>query len=305
MDELEIIRHPQIEGLSLFLDTVDFRTSHFHPEWELIWPLDYPLQVISGQQIFVAEPGQLVVLNPNAPHELHRMGENCTFLCLQIAQNLFPGTENLAVDGFIADDFLDTTDLRRQLTQAAYSYLRRTPWFQVEVTGLTQLIFYRLFTGMPCHTMTVEEAQSRDRRNARLKRLQQFVDENYMHKIRLSDFAAREGCSMSYLSHFVKDCLSQTFQEYVNTVRFNCACKLIASENRKMLDVCLESGFSDYRYFTRTFRQQCGMTPEQYRHSLGTQAPRNVTVKRSLHSQERFFTPEQSLAFLDQVLTTK
>lgn len=36
MNELEIIQHQQTEGLSLFLNTVDYRTPHLHSEWELI-----------------------------------------------------------------------------------------------------------------------------------------------------------------------------------------------------------------------------------------------------------------------------
>lgn len=46
MPELEIIQHPQIEGLHLFLNTVSHRTLHVHPEWELLWALDKPLNVI-------------------------------------------------------------------------------------------------------------------------------------------------------------------------------------------------------------------------------------------------------------------
>ena len=85
-----------------------------------------------------------------------------------------------------------------------------------------------------------------------------------MHKIRLSDFARAERRSMSYLSHFVKEALGQSFQEYVNTVRFHCACKLIAAGQRRMLDVCVASGFSDYRYFSAAFQKRLGMTPEEY-----------------------------------------
>ena len=40
MKELEIVRHVQMDGLSLFFDTVDYRTPHFHAEWELIWFLE-------------------------------------------------------------------------------------------------------------------------------------------------------------------------------------------------------------------------------------------------------------------------
>ena len=305
MDELEIIRHRQIEGMSLFLDTVDYRTSHFHPEWELVWVLENPLQVVCSQQSYTVPENELVLLNPNSLHEFHKVTDSSTFLCIQIAPSLFPGIENLAVDAFWVSEHTDADEIRRCFREAAYCYLRQEPHYALKAMGLAALIFHQLFTRMPSHTMTVEEAQNRDRRNARLKRLQQYVDENYMHKIRLSDFAEAEGCSMSYLSHFVKDSLNQTFQEYVNTVRFNFACKLIASGNTKMLDVCMESGFSDYRYFTRTFRQQCGMTPEQYRHHLGVSVSTDVSTRHNLHSLERFYTFAQSISILDRVFGEK
>ena len=48
MNELEIIHHGRIPGLTAFFNTVDYRTPHFHPEWELMWLLDNPLTVSSG-----------------------------------------------------------------------------------------------------------------------------------------------------------------------------------------------------------------------------------------------------------------
>ena len=75
---------------------------------------------------------------------------------------------------------------------------------------------------------------------------------------------------MSYLSHFIKETMNQTFQEYVASVRVGCACKLIASGGKRMLDVCMESGFSDYRYFSKAFRVLYGMTPDEYSRSTKT-----------------------------------
>jgi hypothetical protein len=68
------------------------------------------------------------------------------------------------------------------------------------------------------------------------------------------------------MSAFVKEYLNQTFQDYVKTVRFHCACKMIMNGKDTMQNVCVESGFSDYRYFSERFRQRTGMTPEQYSH---------------------------------------
>ena len=48
---------------------------------------------------------------------------------------------------------------------------------------------YRLLAAAPHVLLTAEENAERERRNARLLRLIRFVDQNYMHKMRLSDFA--------------------------------------------------------------------------------------------------------------------
>ena len=307
MNEFEVIRYPQMSGLNLFFDTVDYRTPHFHPEWELILLMEHSLSITCGQRQYLAKAGDLVLFSPNQPHEFHKVGESCTFLCLQLSSQsvaqIFPSIERITVESLFPREHLSEEYCRQIKTTVlnmADVYLRRDTCYELYCAGQAHLLLHRLICGMPHHILSSGELSSRDKSNARLNRLIRFVDENYMRKIRLTDFAESEDRSVSYLSHFIKDTLNQSFQEYVNTVRFNCACKLIASGQEKMLDVCMESGFSDYRYFTRTFREQVGMTPEQYRRQMEQAQPNTAAVKHSLHSLERFYTREQSLALLDR-----
>jgi len=305
VDELEVVRHMQIEGLSIFFDTVDYRTPHFHPDRELIWVIDNPLRVRCGQNTSVINPGELAFFNPNMPHEFHKLERESTFLCIQASPELFSSIRGAAVDDIFPAKWLSSDEcstIKQMCADAARAYLNNSQHYELYCVGTVALIFHKLLGSMPTHTLTAEEEANLSRRNARLSRLIKFVDTGYMHKIRLSDFAEAEGCSMSYMSHFVKDALNQTFQEYVNSVRFNCACKLMTSESRKLLDICMESGFSDYRYFSRTFREQCGMTPEEYRKNAGHPAPHNPAVRHSLHSLERFYTREESIELLDRLI---
>lgn len=302
MNEFEVIRYPQMNGLNIFFDTVDYRTPHVHPDWELILLLENALSVTCNQNTYRVEPGEILLFSPNQPHEFHRAGESCTFLCLQISPQVvaqvFPAVERLTVDGLFLRRYLSAADYDRtkeEILQLMGAYLHRYPCYELYCMGQGMMLLHRILTGMPHRILSAGEQSSRDKSNARLKRLIRFVDENFMHKICLSDFAEAEGCSVSYLSHFVRETLNQSFQEYVNTVRFNCACKLIALGERRMLDVCVESGFSDYRYFSRTFRQQVGMTPEEYRLRADRPEQSGAAVKHSLHSLERFYTREQSL----------
>ena len=305
MSEMEIIRHRQIDGLTMFINTVEYRATHVHSEWELIWILDQSLSVNCDSRSFQVAPGQMVLFSPNEPHEFRKVDSDCTFLCLQISEKILPPMSKMVVSEHLPHVWLEAEDytrLQKNLVQVMQHYIRRSENYSLYCVGQSCLILHLLLRKMPVKELSAEEQMSIDKRNARLKRLLAFVDENYMHKIRLTDFARQEGCSLSYLSRFIKEVLNQSFQEYVTSVRFNCACKLIAGGQKRMLDVCMESGFSDYRYFSREFQKQYGMTPEQYRNLSRKQQLFAPAVRHSLHSVERFYSEEESLKILQLFL---
>lgn len=302
MNELEIIRHNRIPGLTAFFNTVDYRTPHFHPEWELMLLLDNPIQVGCGGVSLRAEKGDLLLFLQNQPHELHTFGQSSTFLCLQMKPELLHLEQLVVTDDLRLNDHLtreQTARMQETLLEIMERYLRNDPFDSLYCLGKACLLFQMIFTSVPVREISREELANIEKRNKRLSSLIRFVDENYMHKLRLSDFAEQEGFSMSYLSHFIKSTLNQSFQEYVNSVRVNCACKLMASGGKKLTDISLESGFSDYRYFSNAFKKQFGMTPEQYSRSLIK--PENAVIHHSIHSLERFYTDEQSKTLLEKL----
>ena len=301
MRELEIIQYPSIEGLTMFINTVEYRTTHVHSEWELVWILDQPLSVTCDAQTLQVEPGQMVLFSPNEPHEFHKISTGCTFLCLQISERILPAMPKIVVTDHLPQGWMEAEEyamLQKTLLDLMKRYLCRDENFELYCVGQSCLILHLLLSKMPVKKLSVEELAAIDKRNARLKRLLRFVDENYMHKIRLQDFAAQEDCSLSYLSRFIKEVLNQTFQDYVTSVRFHCACKLIAAGQKRLLDVCMESGFSDYRYFSREFHKHYGMTPEQYRHYANKRQLQSQATRHSLHSVERFYSEEESLRII-------
>ena len=306
MKELEIIQHREIDGISLFFDTVDYRTPHFHPEWELIWITDGQLTIHLGPDGCVGSEGDIFLFCPGKLHEFQKVGESATFLCLQLSPQLFekvyPGFGRITTEDFRVTPYFsaaECAEIKDGLRELSEVFLDRPPFFEICCTGLCARLFSRILSAIPCHNMSAEELANADRRNARLERFIRFVDENYSHKIMLSDFAEAERCSVSYLSRFLKTALNQSFQEYVNSVRFHSACKLIAGGGMKMLDVCEESGFSDYRYFSAAFMKHCGMTPEEY--SRQAVKPEDHSVRHSLNSLERFYTREISRELLEKL----
>lgn len=307
MKELEIIQHPQIEGISLFFNTMDYRTLHMHPEIEIMWIIDEPMAVNSVRTLSQYEAGDILFFNPLQPHELRKLNKSCTFLCLQISPKVFSSAytkiENTVIEETNLRNFMNDYELnqiKQSIIRMMNIYLNKAEGYELECIGISAFLLRDIFEKVPVSYLTSADIEKRDTYNERLLRLIKFVDENYMHKIRLTDFADSRGISLNHASTFIREALGQTFQEYVNTIRFNAACKMIAGGATKMQDVCYDTGFSDYRYFSNTFQKKTGMTPEQYaKHPIDL--PQAQKTHQSLHSLEHFYSQEKSIELLEKL----
>ena len=232
------------------------------------------------------------------------MERPCTFLCLQVSSRAFPTTAHMHTDEIRLADCMPKEEirwLRQAMLDTARMCFTEESHFELFCMGQCGLILHRLLQFVPCHNMTPEEQASTEQRNARLTRLMQFVDENFTHKIRLADFAKAEGCTLSFLSRFVREAMNQTFQDYVNSVRFNYARKLVALTEKPLVSICYESGFSDYRYFSRSFQTVYGMTPAEYRLQFQSVPAEQLMPVQNLHSREKIYNRERSLEILESL----
>lgn len=303
MEELEIVPHRQSDGVRIFVNKVEYRSAHFHPEWELLWVLDTPLSITGPQRQYLIQPGELILFPPNYPHEFHNMERPCTFLCIQLSSRAFLSTGSIRTEDIRLTEHLTAEDdrwLRKAILDASQCFFEQEALSSLFYQGLCALILHFLLKRLPFHIMSMEEQASSEQRNTRLMRLIQFVDENYMHKIRLSDFARQENRSVSYMSHFIKDTMNQTFQDYVNSVRFNRARQMIAEGRDSLVSISIASGFSDYRYFSQAFLKNYGMTPAEYRRHAQESLPEQAFPSHSLHSREQIYSPQQSLSLLQE-----
>ena len=291
MREVEIVEHPQIDGLRVFFNTVHYRTAHIHRELELIWLAEGALDVRIEQTRLRAAPGEMVLFHPGQLHAFRAAGDGCTFLCVQIAPELaahaYPALGRLRFAQPCPGRVLPRdayAALVQTLLRLAQSYLQQRPGYELTSAGCACLLLGALIEGMPHQLLSGGELAGQQRRNDRALRLMRYVDENYAHKVNLSDFAQAEGLSLGYASHFARAALGQSFQDYV------------------LVDVYAASGFSDYRYFSRAFQKRFGMTPEEYRRRQPP-APEETHIHHSVHSLEQFYTRAQSLALLARCRT--
>ena len=94
-----------------------------------------------------------------------------------------------------------------------------------------------------------------------------FIEENYMHQIRLEDVAAHIGRSAYHTSRLVKEATGMNVVEHVREVRIKNACRMLAYSDTPIEEIVASCGFGSASYFHRAFRAAVGTTPARYRTS--------------------------------------
>lgn len=293
--------HQTVDGVRLYFNTLEYRTPHFHRDLEIVWALAGSMEVQGGGKSYHIRTGEMFLINSEQPHEIKTQEGGCTLMGIQISPDLIaedvPEFPYVHFDEYCLHKLPEPVyrGIEQTMPEVMEQYLTKPRFYEVYCKSQMRLFLYALLKYLPYRILTEEQSQTQKNQNDRLLRLIQFVKENYKNHIRLSDFAEKEGRSLSHISHFVQEMMHQSFREYVDLVRYHAACKMMMTGRYKMLDICMECGYSDYRYFSKSFLKRTGLTPENYGKQLMEKVGDETAYKHNIHSRERFYTPEESL----------
>lgn len=95
--------------------------------------------------------------------------------------------------------------------------------------------------------------------------MKNYIKENYMKQITLSDLAKHVYVSTYYASRIFKKSTGMSINEYMNIVRIEKAKELLADVRYKMYEVAEYVGINDQRYFSKLMKTITGYSPSEYR----------------------------------------
>ncbi|WP_040207442.1 response regulator [Neobacillus jeddahensis] len=96
-------------------------------------------------------------------------------------------------------------------------------------------------------------------------RCKEIMDANYNKEISLQEVAEIIGVSAAHLSRVVKKELGKNFTEYIVDLRMEKAKNMLETTKFKVMDISKTVGYESPDYFSRIFKRQCGLTPQDYR----------------------------------------
>ncbi|GIP34616.1 response regulator [Paenibacillus sp. J2TS4] len=98
--------------------------------------------------------------------------------------------------------------------------------------------------------------------------IQSYLSVNYANKITLEQTAKHFHMNKNYLSQLFKLETGINFTRYLNGIRVDRAKQLIMQTSDTVSEISDKIGFSDFRYFSRVFKQHTGLSPMEFKHSM-------------------------------------
>lgn len=93
----------------------------------------------------------------------------------------------------------------------------------------------------------------------------QYLQSNYANEINFTQIASDYNFSASYLTKIFKEHTGTSPIKYLIEYRIKTAKSLLKDTNLTVKEIAEKTGFVDQFYFSKCFKNYCGLTPSQYK----------------------------------------
>lgn len=255
-------------------DFFDFPV-HFHPELELNFILNgQGVRRIVGDSLEEIDDMELVLVGSNLSHgwdQYHCESKNIREITIQFHHDLFdekflqrrimkPIKDMFAAASHGILFSRETTTLLSPRIQMV-SKLDGIDYFMELLSLLYDLSRSRNQRLLSTSKIHLENFENSDQ----LKKLYDFVQENYTNKITLDEMAEMLNMSSVSFNRFIKKRTGTTFIGYLNDVRIGYASRWLIEKDLSISEIAYRTGFNSIANFNRVFKKLKGSTPTQYR----------------------------------------
>ncbi|MEO6919611.1 MAG: AraC family transcriptional regulator [Collimonas sp.] len=277
--DLELVDVRQDESFTVWSHGYPYRTVrwHFHPEYEIQLITATSGKYFVGDFIGNFEPGNLVLLGPNLPHNW----------VSEMAQD-----ESVAERGLIIQfsaDFIANTmrafpklkSLQNLLAEAQGGQLFSAAAGQLVAPIFRELLNargfrrVRLFLSLlDCLVKDGERSQLASPgympdalayMSSTFNHVLAYIGENLATDLREATLAELCKHSVSTFSRAFRKHTGMSFVQYVNRLRINVACEMLIDGDAGITDICFLVGFNNVSNFNRQFLEQKGVSPSRFR----------------------------------------
>ena len=299
MIEYEIVKHDRIRGVRILVNTIRIRSVHMHHDTELLYVIRGSGTVIIRSRSYPLTENDGIFINAYESHEILSNEPGFTLVIIQFSghflQDYCP-IRNVLFPEQNLKEILSKKDmaaLGSEILDLSVAYLEADHYFSLYCVSKLSGILYRILKNADVQVLDDTEYAKRRKSEKRMKRISEFIEQNYQDTVRLTDIAEQEGITVTHLSHLIREQFGMSFQEYLKNKRLECAVRMIHS-GRTLSEIAALCGFSELKYMTKAFQEAFGMTPAEYRRM----EPPSFDRRNAPDSSEYIYSRNEALTLL-------
>ena len=232
---------------------------HWHDYYELIVYYDADVDCYLNGDEFKLVDNAAYLLTPYDFHKTvnRRDDESISFLNISFSENAFDNevirrikNTRLVRCTSAEDPIIKIAKLIDELSQTTKEYA---------------ISLARVLVGLICERGECINGIDGSLKNNFVKKVSEYVAENFMHTISLSSVSDYLHLAPAYFSSRFSKLTGYTFVRYLTIFRLNYAKELLIHSEKTITDICFESGFSNLSHFLRVFKNHFGIAPAKYR----------------------------------------
>ncbi|MBW5449420.1 response regulator [Cohnella sp. CFH 77786] len=104
-----------------------------------------------------------------------------------------------------------------------------------------------------------------------IRDIKSYIDQHYFEDVKISTFTEKYYLSREYLMKLFKQEYGYGIYEYVLKVRMEKAKELLQAPELKIQNIADMLGYKDKNYFSKAFKNYCGLSPTEYRQQIGAE----------------------------------
>ncbi|WP_282122263.1 AraC family transcriptional regulator [Algibacter mikhailovii] len=248
---------------------------HFHPEYELTYIVKGTGIRYVGNHIQEFNAGDFVLIGSNLPHcwkSDHQYKDTVKSIVIQWDNDL------------LGEGWLEKNEFKhiKILLQKSSKGIRfETINSKKTINTLTSILNKNGFEKMLLFLKLLEELSTLNttktltsegfspklnrKSNDRIDKVYDYVQENYSHKIVLSEVSNLVNMGDESFCRFFKKSLNKSFFTFVNEYRINLSCKLLIETNKQVSQIAYDCGYESLPFFYRQFQKFMNCSPLQFK----------------------------------------
>lgn len=116
---------------------------------------------------------------------------------------------------------------------------------------------------------SIAASQNEPVSNLYLQQATAYMQEHYAEDLHIADVARALYLSDAYLGRLFVRGYRMKFTDSLNRIRIQNAIPLLKNPRWKLYQIAQKCGYRDQQYFSNVFKKTMGVTPYQFRHSMG------------------------------------